>query len=94
MELSHNPAGRCEKRFVRQTILKHHIKSVHDKEDYPCPECPQSFKTRNFLYTHKTSVHSTDEKYSCQGGDSIAFIFFGPLFGPFFGPLFVLLNQD
>ena len=32
------------------------------------------------------------------GGDSIAFIFFGPLFGPlfgpFFGPLFVLLNQD
>ena len=32
------------------------------------------------------------------GGDSKAFIFFGPLFdplfGPFFGPLFVLLNQD
>ena len=32
------------------------------------------------------------------GGDSIAFIFsgplFGPLFGPVFGPVFVLLNQD
>ena len=57
---------KCGKRFNTKSLLIGHIRSVHDKIDYTCPECPMTCKTQDQLYNHRKLAHSTDERFNCK----------------------------
>ena len=57
---------KCEKRYACPNMLNNHIRSVHDKIDYTCSECPMTFKHFYELTKHKNLSHSTDERYNCK----------------------------
>ena len=57
---------KCERRFHTKCNLIDHIRSVHDKIDYICPECPMTFKTQAQMYKHTKLSHSTDERFACK----------------------------
>ena len=57
---------KCERRFLSKGQLTEHIRSVHEKIDVTCPECPMTFKTQHEVYKHKKLSHSTDERLGCK----------------------------
>jgi len=57
---------KCEKRYASPANLTHHIRSVHDKIDYTCAECPMTFKNLHDMKNHKNLSHSTDERFNCK----------------------------
>lgn len=59
----------CGKAFLRDSHLKHHMKSAHTNErNYPCtwPSCDKKFSTGTRLRRHE-SGHATKEKHTCKG---------------------------
>lgn len=61
----------CSKAFLRDTHLKHHLKSAHsDIRDYHCSweGCDKSFATGTRLRRH-LEAHQGREKYRCRGYD-------------------------
>ena len=62
------PQPPCTKDFLRESHLKHHIKSAHSNvREYICPQesCGKSFVTGTRLRRHK-AVHEGQEKFRCQ----------------------------
>ena len=57
---------KCERRFLYKGQLNDHVRSVHDKIDVTCKECPMTFKTLQAMYKHKILSHSTDERFGCK----------------------------
>ena len=57
---------KCERRFLQKGQLVAHIRSVHDKIDFTCPECPMTFKTQHEVYRHNRLEHSTDKRFDCK----------------------------
>ena len=57
---------KCGKRFTRGSSLNTHIQVEHEKKEYECKTCKQTFKTSNKRNSHQIIEHSTDEKYNCK----------------------------
>ena len=47
----------CEKRFSLSTILRKHIKSVHNGVNFACDSCNKTFVSAGNLKMHQKSVH-------------------------------------
>ena len=61
----------CPKDFLRDSHLKHHVKSAHsDIRDYTCSHagCGKSFATGTRLRRHE-ATHSGENKHTCTGYD-------------------------
>ena len=61
------PQNGCEKNFLRDTHLKHHIKSAHSSvRDYVCSwdRCGKGFATGTRLRRHE-AAHESKEKWQC-----------------------------
>jgi uncharacterized Zn-finger protein len=59
----------CPKNFLRDSHLKHHVKSAHSNvRDYTCSHigCGKSFATGTRLRRHE-ATHSGQNKYTCTG---------------------------
>ncbi|CAG0897768.1 unnamed protein product [Cyprideis torosa] len=49
-----------------KTVLNHHIRTTHgDGSVYPCSECSKTFKTKNYLYSHRKKVHG-ERTFCCE----------------------------
>lgn len=62
------PHAPCTKDFLRDTHLKHHIKTVHTKErDYVCDwkDCDKTFTTGQRLRKHR-EAHEKKETFRCK----------------------------
>ena len=57
---------KCGKRFNSREYLKKHIQVEHEKKEYECKTCKQTFKTYGLMGRHERKEHSTDEKYNCK----------------------------
>ena len=62
----------CPKDFLRDSHMKHHVKSAHSNiRDYTCnyPGCGKNFATGTRLRRHE-ATHSGHDKYRCTGYES------------------------
>ena len=62
----------CRKHFKSKSLLKKHIKAVHQEIKYPCTQCEYRASTKGNLKSHirslKTHIESVHEKvkYPCD----------------------------
>ena len=56
----------CGRQFMTKGSLRNHIQVEHDKKEFECKTCHQTFKTHNKRDEHQILIHSTDEKYNCK----------------------------
>ena len=67
----------CPKDFLRESHLKHHVKSAHtDERDYKCTwdNCDKSFATGTRLRRHQ-DAHKVKENYTCRGYEGCSMTF-------------------
>lgn len=50
---------------IRSNLLKH-MKSSHFKIRFPCPDCGNSFGTKDYLRFHQTLVHGMESRFQCD----------------------------
>lgn len=55
----------CGQHFKDATLLRLHVKTVHENTGLLCPECGEKFETRSKLKTHQKNQHDLDKKYKC-----------------------------
>ena len=48
----------CEAKFKRPSLLKLHVKTVHDKIRYQCKKCDKNYKYRHHLRAHADAEHN------------------------------------
>ncbi len=59
----------CDRKYVRQAVLKEHVKSAHGEKIVPCPDCPKMFTTKANLRSHQRVVHlgrNAPRPYTCD----------------------------
>ena len=60
----------CQKAMAKQSWLKQHIKTVHEKKkDHKCEMCPRDFARKNALAVHIKTVHFFDRDFACNRCD-------------------------
>ncbi len=45
----------CEKRYLTRSRLKRHVLDVHEKGEFPCPDCSKVFTSSRRLKDHQRS---------------------------------------
>lgn len=50
---------------IRSNMLKH-MKSCHLNFRYPCPDCENSFATKDYLRFHRTQIHGMEARFKCD----------------------------
>ena len=58
----------CEKSFGHKSLLKGHIKRVHQENEktFKCDSCDQSFGQQGKLNLHTKCVHGNMKSYKCE----------------------------
>ncbi|CAH0698506.1 unnamed protein product [Spodoptera exigua] len=55
----------CGQHFKDATLLRLHVKSVHENAIYLCTECGEKFDSKSKLKTHQKNSHDMEKKYKC-----------------------------
>lgn len=55
----------CGQNFKDASLLRLHVKSVHENTGVLCPECGVKFETRSKLKTHQKNKHELEKRYKC-----------------------------
>lgn len=55
----------CGQNFKDASLLRVHVRSVHENNGVLCPECGVKFDTRWKLRTHQRKQHDVDKNYKC-----------------------------
>ena len=56
----------CEEMLVSKEVLKFHLRSVHEFEEFECEICNKSYKNQNLLNYHIISVHEAKKSFKCE----------------------------
>ena len=56
----------CEEIFVSKEVLKFHLRSVHEFEEFECEICNKTYKNQNLLNYHFISVHEAKKSFKCE----------------------------
>ena len=61
------PCDKCDFAFTLPSLLKYHIKHVHDKiKDFHCEQCSLSFHQKSGLKKHIETVHEKLKPFLCM----------------------------
>uniref|UniRef100_A0A2H1VCK4 SFRICE_008914 n=1 Tax=Spodoptera frugiperda TaxID=7108 RepID=A0A2H1VCK4_SPOFR len=55
----------CGQNFKDASLLRLHVKSVHENAIYLCTECGEKFDSKSKLRTHQKNSHDVEKKYKC-----------------------------
>lgn len=55
----------CPSTFTSKNNIWEHIKSIHEKGDYPCTECESHFPTKRKLKVH-IGLNHREKSFSCK----------------------------
>ena len=59
------PEPNCNKKLLRKDAMVYHIRTHAGGMPYKCSYCPEQFKTRNDLGTHRRNHHKDIKNYLC-----------------------------
>lgn len=60
------PRPGCTKDFKLRSAMNTHVKIVHDKVTWPCPECDMVFKAPMGRRYHMGAVHAKEKPFPCK----------------------------
>ena len=66
-----NECNNCDKTFRSLSLLKIHVRAVHEgKKDYKCEHCENSFSRPSTLYNHIKNIHKQNPKNKSKNVES------------------------
>ena len=66
-----NECNNCNKTFRSLSLLKIHVRAVHEgKKDYKCEHCENSFSRPSTLFNHIKNIHKQNPKNKSKNVES------------------------